>query len=354
MQDLRRVLLGQEQPEVDPEWLGEELPHLGNRPDFGYMNTFEWSGANWVPRKPDPSDESYTCPRADLDAAPAAWFGAEVTADGWRKALLAALAPRDSPPATEELGPLLKKLEGEAHANYGDGLNTGFYINAYTTKHCPTMEGVLDEMRKGFERLEQTREEARARYEEDVQARAASAAQGLTCSADAAVPKPRKTAFGESLEVLKRLNASYRRCYWKSGSEMLFPIFYGHLTFASHRCWTVFVKKGVYLAAEAWRREHGRAVRHAAIRDGGGEILQYNRAGMDPWVAVGWKKVVPEEGGAPLYEGPNGELFEVLAQVYEYEVATKHADAGADGGQVAHERAPEVLERLLQRAGGAN
>ena len=39
MQDLRRVL-----PEKD--WLGidEELPHLGNRPDLGYMNAYEWSG----------------------------------------------------------------------------------------------------------------------------------------------------------------------------------------------------------------------------------------------------------------------------------------------------------------------
>ena len=34
-----------------------------------------------------------------------------------------------------------------------DGVNTGFYINAYTTKQCPTMGGVLEEMRRGLERL---------------------------------------------------------------------------------------------------------------------------------------------------------------------------------------------------------
>ena len=54
---------------------------------------------------------------------------------------------------------------------------------------------------------------------------------------------------------------------------MLFPIFYAHMTVASHRCWNVFVKKGVFLAAEAWRRQYGRAVRHAALQDDGGEIL---------------------------------------------------------------------------------
>ena len=46
VQDLRRVL---------PEdcWLrdDEELPHLGGRPDFGYMNTYEWDGETYVPRR---------------------------------------------------------------------------------------------------------------------------------------------------------------------------------------------------------------------------------------------------------------------------------------------------------------
>ena len=106
------------------------------------------------------------------------------------------------------------------------------------------------------------------------------------------------------------------------------------MTFASHRCWTVFVKKGVFLCAEAWRHQHGRAVRHAAIKDGGGEILQYNRTGMDPYPLVGWKKSVLEDGAVVMYEGPNGEVFESLADVYEYEVASKYAGAGVDGAKI--------------------
>ena len=64
-----------------------------------------------------------------------------------------------------------------------------------------------------------------------------------------------RSRFGQTLEVLKRLSASYRRCYWKSGSEMLFPILFGHLTFASHRFWTMLIKNGGIWAVEARRRE---------------------------------------------------------------------------------------------------
>ena len=106
-------------------------------------------------------------------------------------------------------------FEGEILGSFSDGINTGFYINAYTTKHCPTMDGVLEEMRRGLERLHEAREAARARREEDLKAKAAADddAKGLTCGEAVAVPAPRRrTTFGDTLEVLKRLSASYRRC----------------------------------------------------------------------------------------------------------------------------------------------
>ena len=208
-------------------------------------------------------------------------------------------------------------LDSEVIAGFSDGLNTGFYINSYTTKQCPSMEGVLEEMRKGLDRLQAMREVEKAREQQ----------QG-----DGTKKRPGR--FAETMQLLKRLSASYRRCYWKSASEMLFPIFYGHMTFASHRCWKVFIKKGVFLAAEAWRREFGRAVRHAALRDGGGEILQYNRAGMDPYPLVGWKKIPLEGSDVVVYEGPDGQVFESLQDVYEQVVAIKTATAGVDKSKV--------------------
>ena len=54
---------------------------------------------------------------------------------------------------------------------------------------------------------------------------------------------------------------------------------HGHMTFASHRCWTVYVKTGVFFAAEAWRRQYGDSVRHNAIKAGGGTIIEHHRKG---------------------------------------------------------------------------
>ena len=90
-----------------------------------------------------------------------------------------------------------------------------------------------------------------------------------------------KTPFQETMATLNRLASSYRRCYWKSGSEMIFPILYGHMTFASHRCWTVYAKKAVFQAAEAWRKRYGASVRHAALKAGGGEIIQHSSSQIE-------------------------------------------------------------------------
>ena len=52
----------------------------------------------------------------------------------------------------------------------------------------------------------------------------------------------------DTFQTWQRLSVSCRRCYWKSNTEMLFPNFFGHTTFAVHRCWTIMMKKGVFLA----------------------------------------------------------------------------------------------------------
>jgi len=301
MQDLRRVLPAE-------HWLVGELPHLGDRPHYGYMNDYEWDGDDWLPRRAQGCEP--------LPDQPYLW-DEDVSLEQWREVLLrcAAKLSLHQPPASGATD--VKPLMAELIAAFSDGLNTGFYINMYTTKQLPSMEGVLEEMRRGLERLQQMRD-ARA---------AASVSEG-----DQSRRRPGK--FSETLEVIKRLSASYRRCYWKSASEMLFPIFYGHMTFASHRCWNVFIKKGIFLVAEAWRRRFGRAVRHAALRDGGGEILQYNRAGMDPFPLLGWKRLVLEATDVVVYEGPGGEVFESLQEVYEHVVAARVSNIGTDKMQM--------------------
>ena len=135
------------------------------------------------------------------------------------------------------------------------------------------MEGVLENLRQGLIRLEEQREKEREDLHQ--QRLATERALGRELTKDELKPFKGKTVFQETMRTINRLNSSYRRCYWKSGAEMIFPILYEHMTFASHRCWTVYAKKAVFQAADAWRRSYGSSVRHAAIKAGGGEIIQH-------------------------------------------------------------------------------
>ena len=38
---------------------------------------------------------------------------------------------------------------------------------------------------------------------------------------------------------------------------MAFPMLSGHFSFSTHRYWTVFLRRAVYCATEAWRRTYG-------------------------------------------------------------------------------------------------
>ena len=156
------------------------------------------------------------------------------------------------------------------------------------------MDGVLDELQQGLQRLFDNRERARQQAQDLLDKQDATTADHLTKSERTALKG--KSPFGQTLEVLKRLHASYRRCYHKSGSEMLFPILFGHMTFASHKCWKVYIKKPVYLAAEAWRSIWGKAVRHQSLKDGGGEILLYKREGLDDFPLPLWRRLPVETG----------------------------------------------------------
>ena len=76
MQDLRRVL-----PEQN--WLTGELPHLGDRGKWGYMNHYEWDGDEWLARR----DES----RGALPDEPMAWE-LDGTPQTWRDVVLRCLS----------------------------------------------------------------------------------------------------------------------------------------------------------------------------------------------------------------------------------------------------------------------
>ena len=121
------------------------------------MNVYEWNGEAYEERHP----AGKTPERQE----PTQWED-EWTSDEWRSIFLGLLEQDVMDDGMQEDQELLK----EAIASFSDGINTGFYINAYTTKHCPTMDGVLTEMRRGLERLEQAREAEQERLKAEAEA----------------------------------------------------------------------------------------------------------------------------------------------------------------------------------------
>ena len=226
LQDMRRVLdmkLWTEESDI--------LPQVGFSEHLGYMAKYEWAGGQYEERCAAPTE-------------PVSWLSTRALAKEFRKAWLAAheravtgkTETRAKEDDVADRDFVRAILCGVSDA-FCDGINSGFYINSYTTKPGPGLAGMLEELRKGIERLELEREE---RNQE--RSRAQQAAQ----DAGEHIPGRRGIMFAETMKTLTRLSSSYRRCHWKSAAELIFPLLYEHLTFASHRTWKLFVKKAIF------------------------------------------------------------------------------------------------------------
>ena len=73
---------------------------------------------------------------------------------------------------------------------------------------------------------------------------------------------------------------------------------------------------------------YGRSIRHAAIRAGGGEIIQHLRQGMDPYPLQGWRWI--EVDGQSLLEGPLGQRCETTAEALDVELASQRGAGGKE------------------------
>ena len=105
-----------------------------------------------------------------------------------------------------EPDPEMENLLRLSVANFSDGVNTGYYINTYTTKQCPTMGGVLEELRLGLERLQHQREQEAMQQSHVVEKDPA-----LLTNEKRKILKG-KSSFAKDLRTLNRLSSSYRRC----------------------------------------------------------------------------------------------------------------------------------------------
>ena len=64
----------------------------------------------------------------------------------------------------------LQAPEHDCAVMFSDGSSTSFYINANNTKQCPTMDGILEELRAGLASLNDRRETEKARVKEELAA----------------------------------------------------------------------------------------------------------------------------------------------------------------------------------------
>ena len=145
---------------------------------------------------------------------------------------------------------LRKQLEETALGTFVDAHNTSYYVNSYTTKVNPTMDGVLCKLLDGVRRLRDEWQDREARREDDChdgatpqdEPRDGTTPPRREQQATATATERRREDFTRTMQVLSRFESCFRRASWKSGSEMVFPMLFGHLAFMTHRCWTVFMR----------------------------------------------------------------------------------------------------------------
>ena len=104
-----------------------------------------------------------------------------------------------------------------AFASFVDAHNTSYYINSYTTKVNPTMDGVLCKLLDGGRRL---RDEWSDR---EAQQAAADSNSGNGDNQSGAATSGRRERFRRAMQVLSRFESCFRRASCKGGFENAFP-----------------------------------------------------------------------------------------------------------------------------------
>jgi hypothetical protein len=161
----------------------EWAPNIGSQPQFASMNR--------------------TC--GDLEPK---WL---IATDASTDETTAAVTDLDS------LAELLKELERELQGAFQDAHNTGFYINEYTTK----VHALGDKLFEGLQRI--------------VRKITAEEAGSLQDAKEPASTRDRNKL--RTRAILKKLVFLLNTMQVKSGSELVFPILFDHMSFATHRCW---------------------------------------------------------------------------------------------------------------------
>ena len=138
LQDMRRILDAKYWNEE-----GEPLPHVGFTKSLGYMGKYEWAADQYEER-----------PEAPTEAI--LWLQSRTLTKSFRLAWVAAheeaiiktssTSQRSETASDHEFVRAIRCGVNEA---FCDGINSGFYVNSYTTKPGPGLAGMLEELQKG-------------------------------------------------------------------------------------------------------------------------------------------------------------------------------------------------------------
>ena len=161
------------------------------------------------------------------------------------------------------------------------------------------------------------------------------------------------------MQVLSQFESSFRRASWKSGSEMVFPMLFGHLAFLTHRCMTVFLRRAQFLAQETWRQAYGQLAIQGGLPDDSCEITYQLPDGREVKLQ-GWREGT--RGDTLVYEGPDGQ--ELSAEDFAQEairVARDQPNTGRIAGTAALRRLGNQIQEgcaedpeIVEEAGGSD
>ena len=113
-------------------------------------------------------------------------------------------------------------------------------------------------------------------------------------------------------KMLLRINTAYTKCKHVGGSELVFPILFGHLCYPTHRCWNVWMKTAVWRALESWRRAIGSV--HAVVPKKVAEPESLANADRGSCALLPRTRR-PVDG--TKVEGPDGTLYETVEEAQE-------------------------------------
>ena len=164
---------------------------------------------------------------------------------------------------------LLQELERETQGAFQDAHNQGFYINEYTTK----VHALGDKLMQGLQRI----------AHKILAVEEQGTVQQLTT---------RQQNRERIKSVLKKLVHLMNSLQVKSGSELVFPMLFDHMSFATHRCWETNVKVAFAKTLSAWQDHFKGSLRalheNAEVSQRIGFILPSLQTGRARELPAGW------------------------------------------------------------------